>query len=69
MPRQHNGHQPGRELIIGNAIVRGAFDEEIDFFAGKFAGVALLADDVNGTHGLRIEREASIPAELSQRRQ
>src|SRR4029077_11385199 len=48
-----NRHQPGGKLIIGNAIVRGAFDQEIDFFAGEFDCVALLANDVNGTHGVR----------------
>ena len=47
-----NRHQPCRKLVIGDAIVGGAVDEEIDFVAREFDCVALLADDVNGTHSL-----------------
>jgi hypothetical protein len=45
-----NGHQKSGNLIVGDALVRRACNEEFDFFAGKFRGIAFLANEVNSTH-------------------
>src|SRR4029077_7528543 len=48
-----DGHEPGGELVIGDAVVSDAVDEELDFLTGAFRGVAFFADDVNSAHEVR----------------
>ena len=68
MPRHTNGHQPCGKLVIGNGIVRGAANEELDFLGDEFPGVSLLADDVNSAHRLESSAKASTWSEFRQRR-
>ena len=49
---EEDGHGPGRHLIIGDAPLGEALDEEIDFGGGKLAAVTLFDDDVDWVHGL-----------------
>ena len=51
-PAQHDGHQPGRHLIIGNVAAGICGNELLDFFAGEFARVSLAADQINGAHAV-----------------
>ena len=46
-------HQPSRHLVIGNPTARVAVDEPSNFFAGKFRGIALAADEIDGAHARR----------------
>ena len=50
MPRQRTAIKKAANLIIGDAVVGGAVDEERDFFAGEFRGIAFLANNVNSAH-------------------
>ena len=49
-PAQHDGHQPGGHLVIGNVAVRVCGNELFDFFAGEFARVSLATDQINDAH-------------------
>ena len=47
-----NGHQPCGNLVIRDVVVRSAFNEKINFFAGQLDGIAFFTDDVNSAHSL-----------------
>ncbi len=44
---QPHSHQPSSHLVIGNVAPCIAGDQEIDFFAGMFPGIAFFSDQID----------------------
>ena len=66
---QDDGHEQGGELVVGPGAVGGAVDEGVDLVGGQGVPVALLADDVDGTHGRGSRTEArELPYCYAERR-
>src|SRR5262249_13754442 len=53
-PANPGGHQPGRHLVIGNFSASVTRNQKIDFFARVFSRIALLPNQVYGSHGRKI---------------
>ena len=51
-----HGHQPGRDLIVGNLAGSHAAHKEINLVGREFIAIAFLADDVLRSHEVLIEQ-------------
>ena len=49
-PREEDGHQESRHLIVGNFAAGVAFHQKFNLFGSEFFPVALPLDQVNCTH-------------------
>ena len=45
-----DGHEPSGHLVVGNVAASVAGDQEVDLFAGVFAGVAFFPNEIDGAH-------------------